>query len=181
MTSDALPDTPLVGEVLSVGVLAESGGWRDPNRRDYTVRISLDGQNEQGLKPAMRCKAEIYVDRVILKRNDRYETLRLPIEFIAGDPEVERRRQEEITRVVTDYRDTFLSRDGMALIKLFGFKPAYKNGGFTGFIVTAMFVWPWIDRLLIRITKSKETSTYIGIVAVLLIVGLTVWEAAVAH
>jgi HlyD family secretion protein len=62
--SDAVPDTPLDGEVLGVGVLAESGGWRDPNRRDYTVRIRLTDTNDLGLKPSMRCKAEIYVDRV---------------------------------------------------------------------------------------------------------------------
>ena len=62
--SDALPDTPVEGEVLSVGVLAESGGWRDPTRRDYSVRIQLaDGAN-LGLKPSMRCKADIYVSRV---------------------------------------------------------------------------------------------------------------------
>jgi HlyD family secretion protein len=30
------------GSVESVGVLAESGGWRDPNRREYTVKIALD-------------------------------------------------------------------------------------------------------------------------------------------
>jgi quinol-cytochrome oxidoreductase complex cytochrome b subunit len=51
----------------------------------------------------------------------------------------------------------------------------------TGFIVGAMFVWPWIDGLLRKVTKKEEISTYIGIVAVLLIVGLTVWEAAVPH
>ena len=50
-----------------------------------------------------------------------------------------------------------------------------------GLIVFLMFIWPWIDRGLIRLTKNKETSTYIGIVAVLLIIGLTVWEAAVPH
>lgn len=50
-----------------------------------------------------------------------------------------------------------------------------------GFILAAMFLWPWIDGLLRRVTKSEEISTYIGIVAVLLIIGLTVWEAAVAH
>jgi HlyD family secretion protein len=61
---DAVPDTPMHGEVLGVGVMAEGGGWRDPNRRDYTVRIKLDGGNEYGLKPSMRCKSEIYVDRV---------------------------------------------------------------------------------------------------------------------
>jgi HlyD family secretion protein len=62
--SDALPDTPVDGEVLSVGVLAESGGWRDPTRRDYTVRIQLANGADLGLKPSMRCKADIYVSRV---------------------------------------------------------------------------------------------------------------------
>ncbi len=62
--SDAVPDTPLRGEVISVGVLAESGGWRDPNRRDYTVRIQLSDGNDLGLKPSMRCKADIFVAQV---------------------------------------------------------------------------------------------------------------------
>jgi hypothetical protein len=44
-----------------------------------------------------------------------------------------------------------------------------------------MFVWPWIDALLVRITRWKDISIYIGILAVLLIVGLTVWEAAATH
>ncbi len=44
-----------------IGVLAESGGWRDPNRRDYTVKVLLTDGNDLGLKPSMRCKAEIYV------------------------------------------------------------------------------------------------------------------------
>ncbi|NOY43259.1 MAG: cytochrome bc complex cytochrome b subunit [Planctomycetes bacterium] len=63
-------------------------------------------------------------------------------------------------------------------LKLFGPTFAVLS---MGFIVFLMFAWPWIDRWLMRITRSKETSTYIGIVAVLLIIGLTVWEAAVAH
>lgn len=50
-----------------------------------------------------------------------------------------------------------------------------------GFIVGAMFVWPWIDSLIRRVTKIEEASVYIGIVATLLIIGLTIWEAAVAH
>jgi multidrug resistance efflux pump len=45
-------------------VLAESGGWRDPNRRDYTVTIQLTDGNDLGLKPSMRCKSDIYVGRV---------------------------------------------------------------------------------------------------------------------
>jgi multidrug resistance efflux pump len=64
VVSDAMPDQSLPGEVISVGVMAESGGWRDPNRRDYTVRISLGNGNSLGLKPAMRCKAEVDVGRV---------------------------------------------------------------------------------------------------------------------
>ena len=51
----------------------------------------------------------------------------------------------------------------------------------SGFIVGAMFVWPWIDRLLRRITGIEEVSVYIGIVATFLLIGLTVWEAVVAH
>jgi multidrug resistance efflux pump len=64
VTSDAVPDVALEGEVIEIGVLAESGGWRDPNRRDYTVTIQLSDGNELGLKPSMRCKSEIYVGRV---------------------------------------------------------------------------------------------------------------------
>lgn len=64
ITSDAVPDVALEGEVLSIGVLAESGGWRDPNRRDYTVEILLTTGYDLGLKPSMRCKADIYVGRV---------------------------------------------------------------------------------------------------------------------
>jgi quinol-cytochrome oxidoreductase complex cytochrome b subunit len=51
----------------------------------------------------------------------------------------------------------------------------------TGFIVGAMFLWPWIDKLLVRVTGIKEISVYIGILATFLLIGLTVWEAVVAH
>jgi quinol-cytochrome oxidoreductase complex cytochrome b subunit len=51
----------------------------------------------------------------------------------------------------------------------------------TGAIVFLMFVWPFIDRALRRFTPFREASVYIGIVAVLTIIGLTIWEAAVAH
>ena len=64
VTLDAIPEAVLEGEVISIGVLAESGGWRDPNRRDYTVKIQLTNGADLGLKPAMRCKADIYVDQV---------------------------------------------------------------------------------------------------------------------
>lgn len=64
IVSDALPGTTLTGTVLSVGVLAETGGWRDPNRRDYTVRLLLDDVTGLGLKPSMQCRADIFLDRV---------------------------------------------------------------------------------------------------------------------
>ena len=51
----------------------------------------------------------------------------------------------------------------------------------TGLIVTAMFLWPWIDAVLRKITKNDDISIYIGILATFLLVGLTVWEAAVPH
>lgn len=51
----------------------------------------------------------------------------------------------------------------------------------TGFIVAAMFLWPWIDRGLRRITGIEEISVYVGIIATFLLIGLTMWEAAVAH
>lgn len=63
-------------------------------------------------------------------------------------------------------------------LKLFGPTFAVLS---MGLIVFLMYAWPWIDKGLVKVTKSKEASTYIGIVAVFLIVGLTVWEAAVAH
>lgn len=51
----------------------------------------------------------------------------------------------------------------------------------TGFIVFVMFAWPFVDSWLRRKMRYAEASVWIGIVAVCAIVGLTVWEAAVAH
>ncbi|MBZ0171361.1 MAG: efflux RND transporter periplasmic adaptor subunit, partial [Phycisphaerales bacterium] len=51
--------------VESIGLLAEGGGWRDPNRREYTVRIAVDaGEHSERLKPSMRCQAEIILGSV---------------------------------------------------------------------------------------------------------------------
>ncbi len=50
-----------------------------------------------------------------------------------------------------------------------------------GFIIFAMFIWPWLDAGLRRITRNEEISTWIGIVAVIALIGLTVWEALAAH
>jgi len=51
----------------------------------------------------------------------------------------------------------------------------------TGLIIFTMFVWPFIDAGLRKLTGKEEISVWIGIGGVFLIVGLTVWEAAVAH
>ena len=51
----------------------------------------------------------------------------------------------------------------------------------TGFIVFVMFAWPFIDDWIRRKTRFQEASVWIGIVGVFLLVGLTVWEAVVAH
>ena len=64
VSCDAYPDEVFKGEVLSIGVLAEGGGWRDPNRRDYTVEIKILNPENIPLKPSMRCSAEIYVEEV---------------------------------------------------------------------------------------------------------------------
>ena len=50
-----------------------------------------------------------------------------------------------------------------------------------GFIVFLMITWPFIDRFLVSKTGKKEISTWIGVIGVLLIVGMTVWEAVVRH
>ncbi|WP_428264843.1 cytochrome b [Haliangium sp.] len=50
-----------------------------------------------------------------------------------------------------------------------------------GLIVFAMFLWPFIDKLLRRITRIPTISVWIGIVAVGVLIALTIWEAAVAH
>ena len=52
------------GVVDSIGVLAESGDWRDPNRREYTVRVALHPPEDVTLKPTMRCEARITLGRV---------------------------------------------------------------------------------------------------------------------
>ena len=61
---DAYPDIVFSGEVLTVGILATGGGWRDPNRRDYTVEIHIENPNQVSLKPSMRCTAEIFIESV---------------------------------------------------------------------------------------------------------------------
>jgi quinol-cytochrome oxidoreductase complex cytochrome b subunit len=63
-------------------------------------------------------------------------------------------------------------------LKLFSLQFAVLS---SGFIIAAMFLWPWIDRGLQRLTRNPDISVYVGIVATCLLIGLTVWEAVVAH
>lgn len=76
---DALPGVVLSGTVTEIGVLAESGGWRDPNLREYTVKILLDaGEHTSQLKPSMRCEAELLLDNV-------ESTLAVPVTAVFND------------------------------------------------------------------------------------------------
>lgn len=79
VTVDALPGVSLTGTVREIGVLAESGNWRDPNLREYTVKILLDAnEHTQSLKPSMRCEASLLLDTV----ND---ALTIPVAAIFND------------------------------------------------------------------------------------------------
>lgn len=50
-----------------------------------------------------------------------------------------------------------------------------------GLIVFTMLSWPFIDAWMRKEKKDSEASVWIGIFAVLTIIAITVWEAAVAH
>ncbi len=76
---DATGGQVFQGKVESIGVLAESGGWRDPNRREYTVRVALDATGDQGvLKPSMRAEAVITMDTVD-------DALSIPVQSVFND------------------------------------------------------------------------------------------------
>ena len=50
-----------------------------------------------------------------------------------------------------------------------------------GLVVFTFFAWPFIDAWIRRRRAGSEASLYVGTVGVALILGLTVWEAVVAH
>lgn len=79
VTIDALGGNLLTGSVASIGVMAETGGMRDPNLREYTVRVMLDPSSViSELKPAMRCDATITMGRV-------ENTLAVPLQAVFTD------------------------------------------------------------------------------------------------
>lgn len=76
---EALGSRILSGTVDSIGVLAESGSWRDPNLREYTVRILLQpGDSAKDLKPSMRAEATIVLDQVD-------DALTIPVQSVFSD------------------------------------------------------------------------------------------------
>ncbi len=79
VTVDAANGLTVNGTVQDIGILAENGGWRDPNLREYTVTISIDDTNSEGaLKPSMRCEATIVLGRV-------EESLATPVPAVFND------------------------------------------------------------------------------------------------
>lgn len=64
ITIDARPGEALKGEVTQINVMAEDGGWLNPQLREYIVRIDLPPETDETLKPAMRCTGEIVIGRV---------------------------------------------------------------------------------------------------------------------
>jgi quinol-cytochrome oxidoreductase complex cytochrome b subunit len=50
-----------------------------------------------------------------------------------------------------------------------------------GLIAFTFFVWPFIDGMIRRKNPVSEASVWIGLCGALMIIALTVWEAAVAH
>jgi HlyD family secretion protein len=79
--SDSMPEHPIKGAVDRVSVLAESGGWRDPNRREYTVIVMLDADESLGLKPSMRCRGEIIL-------GDVEDALSVPIQAVFREGQI---------------------------------------------------------------------------------------------
>lgn len=59
---DAAGGRSFSGVVDSIGVIAEAN-WRDPNNREYTIKVALDKADTEGLKPSMRCEAQVFLDR----------------------------------------------------------------------------------------------------------------------
>lgn len=61
---DARPGQTISGHVTQIAVMAEDGGWLNPQLREYAVRVELPVEQDLTLKPAMRCAGEILVDHV---------------------------------------------------------------------------------------------------------------------
>lgn len=84
ITVEALGNSLVIaGQVESIGLLAETGGWRDPNRREYTVRVRVEpGTYSDELKPSMRCQAELILGTV-------EEAMAVPVQSVFSDGAVQ--------------------------------------------------------------------------------------------
>jgi HlyD family secretion protein len=79
---DAAGGRVFEGTVDSIGVMAEGGGWRDPNLREYTVVVKLASAAADELKPAMRVEARIILENV-------EETVTVPIQSLFSEGAVQ--------------------------------------------------------------------------------------------
>jgi hypothetical protein len=61
---DSQSGTPIEATVKQVGVMAQSGGWMNPDLREYSVRVALPENAGTDLKPGMRANGEILTGRV---------------------------------------------------------------------------------------------------------------------
>jgi HlyD family secretion protein len=75
---DAVGGRVFPARVTNIGILAESSGWRDPNLREYTVKLGLQAVEGVELKPSMRCEAEIIMGNV-------QDALAVPIQAVHND------------------------------------------------------------------------------------------------
>ncbi len=64
VTIDAQAQKPLEGKVTEIGVMAEDGGWMNPDLREYAVKVELPPRADGKLKPAMRCTGRILLGKV---------------------------------------------------------------------------------------------------------------------
>lgn len=64
LTIDAKPGTVITGTVSQISVMAEDGGWLNPELREYIVRVDLPEGLDTVLKPAMRCSGQIVTGKV---------------------------------------------------------------------------------------------------------------------
>jgi HlyD family secretion protein len=78
VTIDARPNESIAGTVVSLSVMAEDGGWLNPQLREYKVKVELPPQTDGTLKPAMRCAAKIHVGEI----ND---ALAVPVQAVFTD------------------------------------------------------------------------------------------------
>ena len=60
-------------------MIAEDGGWINPNLREYKVKADLPAEIV-GLKPAMRCSAEIVTGQV-------QEAIAVPVQAVFSEAE----------------------------------------------------------------------------------------------